>query len=167
MEELFQSSSESDQESEMVKESGIGLSLEECESNFGSCNLVGVEDTWRPGPQPAPNDFNVGAVPRKFTQSSSSSTSTVPVSPLQGVYMDSASSGADASRVEVGRSYNTGNYRSRDGLLFPPTSPVLTSVISSTLFASSFSSLRFCCLVFTKFIDLKVFAKCLLLKQTK
>ena len=158
MEELFQSSSESDQESEMVKESGIGLSLEDCESNFGSCNLLGVEDT---------NDFNVGAVPRKFTQSSSSSTSTVPVSPLQGVYMDSASSGADASRVEVGRSYNTGIYRSRDGLLFPPTSPVLTSVISSTLFASSLSSLRFCCLVFTKFIDLKVFAKCLLLKQTK
>merc|ERR1719220_2521443 len=56
--------------------------------------------------------------------------------------MDSASSGADASRVEVGRSYNTGIYRSRDGLLFPPTSPVLTSAISSTLFASSFSSLR-------------------------
>ena len=158
MEELFQSSSESDQESEMVKESGIGLSLEDCESNFGSCNLLGVEDT---------NDFNVGAAPKKFAQSSSSSTSTVPVSPLQGVYMDSASSGADASRVEVGRSYNTGIYRSRDGLLFPPTSPVLTSVISSTLFASSLSSLRFCCLVFTKFIDLKVFAKCLLLKQTK
>ena len=158
--ELYESSSESDQETEIVKESESGpgalnlggvdsesglsasnLGSAESEHCPGSLNLGGIEENLRRSPpqlQP-PTNLSLGAVPRKFTDSSASSSSTLPVSPPSGLYMDPAPS------AEVGMSigYPVGNFGKREELLFPSTSPVLTSTISSTLFASSsISSLR-------------------------
>ena len=166
---LYESSSEDDQETEIVKESesgsvgvldlggvesesGLGaLNLGGGESKFGlgSLNLGGVADARRSRPQLAPThmspgtNLTLGAVPRKLTHSSASSTSTLPVSPTSGFYMDSALSSAEVSRVDMGGSYHLEDFGEREELLFPSTSPVLTSAISSTLFASSISSLRF------------------------
>lgn len=157
--ELYESSSESDQETEIVKESECGLGAldlggVESESGFGASNLGSAESECGPGslnfggveensrrslPILAPTNLSLGAVPRKFTHSSASSTSTLPVSPPSGFFMDPAPS----AEVGTGGGYNMEDFGKQEELLFPSTSPVLTSTISSTLFASSISSLRF------------------------
>ena len=155
--ELYESSSESDQETENVKgsESGLGfLNLGGVESECGPGNLnlglqVGGVDAWRLRSQLAPTNTGLGtnlilgAVPREFVHSSTSSTtSTIPVSPSSGFYTNPAPSSTEASRAEMAGGYNLEDFEKREELLFPSSSPVLTSAISSTLFASSISSLR-------------------------
>ena len=127
----------------------LNLGGEESQSVPGFLDLGGVADAWRSRPQLAPThmspgtNLTLGAVLRKLTHSSASSTSTLPVSPASGFYMDSALSSGEVSRVDMGGSYHLEDFGKREELLFPSTSPVLTSAISSTLFASSISSLRF------------------------
>lgn len=179
--ELYESSSESEQETDIVKESesGLGVLNHGCveserslgASNLGSIkserglcalnlggvqpgsglgapnlggveskcgpgaqNLGGVEEACRSSPQLVPTNLSLGAVPRKFTHSSVSSSSTLPVSPPSGFYMDPAPS----AEVGMGGSCNMENFGKRAELLFPST-----STISSTLCGSSISSLRF------------------------
>ena len=142
--ELYESSSESDQETENMKESESGLGFlnlggVESECDPGNLNL-GDADAWRSHLQLDPITLGLGAVPRGFVHSSASSTtSTLPVSPPSGLYMNPAPSSTDASRAG---SYNLEGFEKREERLFPSSSPVLTSAISSTLFASSISSLR-------------------------
>ena len=141
---LYESSSESDQETEI----GSGI----CSMNLGGVgrkygpgpDLGSLKDAWRSRPQLASTNMgqganlSLGALPRNLTHSSpSSSSSTLPVSPPSGFYMDPAPYPIQAPGVEV-----SGSFGKREELLFPSTSPVLTSTISSTLFASSISSLR-------------------------
>ena len=151
--ELYESSSESDQETENVKESESGLGFlnlggVESESGPGNLNLGGA-DAWRYRHPLAPTNLgmaanlSLGAVPREFAHSSASSTaSTLPVSPPSGFYTNPAPSSTEVSRAEMAGSYNVEGLEKRGELLFPSSSPVLTSAISSTLFASSISSLR-------------------------
>ena len=145
--ELYESSSESDQETENMKESesGLGfLNLGGVESECGPGNLnLGDADAWRSHLQLDPITLGLGAVPRGFVHSSASSTtSTLPVSPPSGFYTNPAPSSTEVSRAEMAGSYNVEGFEKRGELLFPSSSPVLTSAISSTLFASSISSLR-------------------------
>ena len=138
---LYESSSESDQETEI--ESGIcSMNIGGVGSEYGpGSDLGSLKDAWRSRPQLASTNMgqganlSLGALPRNLTHSSpSSSSSTLPVSPPSGFYMDPAPYSTEVSR--------SGSFGKREELLFPSTSPVLTSAISSTLFASSISSLR-------------------------
>jgi len=151
--ELYESSSESDQETQNVKEcaGGLGsLNLGAKKSEYGPGDLnLGVGDAWRSPLQVAPTNLglgahlSLGAVPRELTHSpASSTTSTLPVSPPSGFHMNPAPPSTEVSRAEMAGRYNRDGFGKRDELLFPSTSPVLTSAISSTLFTSSISSLR-------------------------